>query len=127
MRKYLFDTGSAGDWINYRGAIRERANRAIASGQRIGICTPVLGELWAGIENSKSKKRNQPRLIAGLRALVVWPFNEAAAREFGRIHAELLRLGRTIGPIDMQIAAVALTLGNCTVVTKDKDFLAVRS
>jgi tRNA(fMet)-specific endonuclease VapC len=30
-----------------------------------------------------------------------------------------------IGVIDMMIAAVALALGNCTVVSADSDFLAV--
>jgi tRNA(fMet)-specific endonuclease VapC len=30
-----------------------------------------------------------------------------------------------MGPIDVQIAAIALTLGNCTVVTKDSDFAAI--
>jgi tRNA(fMet)-specific endonuclease VapC len=28
-------------------------------------------------------------------------------------------------PIDIQIAAIALSLGNCTVVTKDSDFGAI--
>lgn len=125
LTKYLLDSGSASDLINDRGRIRERADQALARGQRIGICTPVLGELWAGVENSKSKKRNQPLLVKALTRLVVWPFNEAAARDFGRIHAELRRLGRPIGQIDMQIAAVAVSLGNCGVVTKDKHFLAV--
>jgi tRNA(fMet)-specific endonuclease VapC len=56
---------------------------------------------------------------------VVWPYDEVAAREFGRIQAELLRLGRPIGQIDIQTAAIAFTLGSCTVVSKDQDFKSV--
>ena len=43
----------------------------------------------------------------------------------GRIAAELRRVGRPIGQNDMMIAAIALTLGNCTVVTTDGDLSAV--
>jgi tRNA(fMet)-specific endonuclease VapC len=44
---------------------------------------------------------------------------------FGRIFAELRRLGRPMQQIDIQIAAIALTLGNCTVVFADSDLAAV--
>ena len=35
---------------------------------------------------------------------------------------ELRRNGHVIPQIDLHIAAIALTLGNCTVITKDSDF-----
>jgi tRNA(fMet)-specific endonuclease VapC len=43
----------------------------------------------------------------------------------GRIAAELRRIGRPIGQNDMMIAAIALTLGNCTGVMMDSDFFVV--
>jgi tRNA(fMet)-specific endonuclease VapC len=55
----------------------------------------------------------------------VWPFDLAAAKEFGRLQAFLRRTGRPMQEIDVMIAAIALTLGNCTVVTSDSDLLAV--
>lgn len=45
--------------------------------------------------------------------------------EYGRLAAELRRRGRTMQQIDVQIAAVALTLADCTVVSKDGDLLDV--
>ena len=45
---------------------------------------------------------------------------------FGRIFAELRRIGRPMQQIDIQIAAIALSLGNCTVVSADSDLAAVR-
>jgi predicted nucleic acid-binding protein len=48
-----------------------------------------------------------------------------AAFEYGRIAAELRRLGRMIGQNDIMIAAVAMTLGNSTVVTMDNDYANV--
>lgn len=84
----------------------------------------MLGELWAGVCGSATRKRNEECLIRRLSDLIVWPYDEAAARRFGEIFAELLRLGRPMQQIDVQIAAIALTLGKCTVVSKDSDFRA---
>lgn len=50
---------------------------------------------------------------------VLWPYTLEAAREFGRLCTELRRAGRPLPQIDIPIAAIALTLGHCTVVTKD--------
>ncbi len=57
--------------------------------------------------------------------LIVRPLTEQAAREYGRIAAELRRAGRSIGKIDMLIAATALSLGNTTVVSADGDLALV--
>jgi tRNA(fMet)-specific endonuclease VapC len=60
-----------------------------------------------------------------LAGLTVWPFDEKAAAEFGRLRAELRRRGRPMQVIDIMIAAVALSLGNTTVVSADSDLSAV--
>ena len=60
-----------------------------------------------------------------LPSLKLWPFDEIAAFEYGRLHAELLRIGRPMQVIDIMIAAIALSLGNTTVVTKDSDLSAI--
>lgn len=125
MRRYLLDTNAAGHYINRRHGIRERAMAEVASGNRIGICVPVLGELWFGVENSASRDRNLQRLMVAVVDWTIWPYEIAAAEEYGRIAAELKRCGRTIQQIDIQIAAVARMLGTCTVVTADGDLSAV--
>lgn len=125
MRRYLFDTGSANDWINRRGATRERANQATRDGHVLGICTPVLAELWAGVEYSASREINLPRLRHAIAELAEWPLTSEAAMEYGRLYAVMRRSGRSIGSNDLLIAAIALTLPRCTVVTRDGDFMAV--
>jgi tRNA(fMet)-specific endonuclease VapC len=109
-----------------RRQIPQHVEELARTGFRIGICTPVLGELWAGVEYSSTHERNRQRLIKALVSLVIWPYEERSAEEFGRIYADLRRIGRMIQQIDIQIAAVALTLGDCIVVTKDRDFRAIR-
>jgi tRNA(fMet)-specific endonuclease VapC len=125
VKRYLLDTGIAGDYLNRRHGVFEWARQEVASGNKIGISIPVLGELWYGVENSATRERNVALLRRNLSHWKIWPFTEAAAEEFGRLLAELQRLGRPIGRIDAQIAAIALTLGNTTVVSKDSDLAAV--
>jgi len=84
-----------------------------------------LGELWSGVECSSSRARNLASLRHALSKLIVWPYTADAAEEYGRIFAELRRAGRPIQQIDMQICAVARTLPNCVVVTKDSDLGAI--
>src|SRR5881409_2381868 len=120
-RRYLFDTGIAQDYQTKRRGIRERAIAHRKSGHRIGICVPVLGELWSGVECSSSRERNLTALRQALATLVIWPYTTEAAEEFGRVFAELKRAGRMIQQIDMQIGAIARTLPNCVVVSKDSD------
>src|SRR5438445_13656326 len=119
MRRYLLDTNAASDYINRRPGVRERAIAEVLRGNRLGICMPVLGELWFGVENGGNQERNRQRLMLAVADWTVWPYDATAAEKYGRLAAQLKRAGRIIQQIDMQIAAIALTLGNCTVVTND--------
>jgi len=125
MRRYLLDTGSASDFVHRRKGVDVKAQQRKALGDIIGTCIPVLGELWAGIELSATRQKNQLKLVRALSSVKIWPFDKPAAQEYGRIYAHLKRIGRPMQQIDIQIAAIALSLGNCTVVTKDSDFKAI--
>jgi tRNA(fMet)-specific endonuclease VapC len=125
MKRYLLDTGAAGDYLARRNRVYARAKEEVARGNRVGICVPVLGELYYGIELSASREKNLQRLRRDLPTLTVWPYNDVAAATYGRLAAELRRLGRPMQQIDIQIAAIALSLGNCTVVSSDSDFADV--
>jgi tRNA(fMet)-specific endonuclease VapC len=125
IRRYLLDTGIAQDFQEDRLGVRAHANRVRHLGHRIGICHPVLGELWAGVEGSASREKNERRLKNALSRLFVWPFDTKAAEEYGRIFIELKLVGRVIQQVDIQIGAVARTLANCIVVSKDNDLSAI--
>lgn len=125
MRRYLLDTGTAGDFVNHRRGVFERARAEVAAGNRIGLGIPVLAELAHGIEQSASRDKNMQRLRTALAAWKLWPFDRNAAFEYGRIAAELRRIGRPMQVVDMMIAAIAFSLGNCTVVSADNDLVAI--
>ena len=124
-RHYLLDTGIAQDYQARRGGVRERAIAQRQAGHRIGICVPVLGELWSGVECSSSRERNLAALRQALATLIIWPDTNDAAEEFGRVFAELKRAGRSMQQIDIQIGAIARTLPNCIIVSKDSDLSAI--
>lgn len=125
MRRYLLDTNSMGDFINRRRGVDVRVEEVRRRGDRIVTCLPVVGELFAGVEGSQSRDRNLHRLVLALERVPAWPFDRAAAEEFGRLDAQLRQAGRMIGEIDLQIAAIALSMGNTTVVTRDSDLFNV--
>ena len=85
----------------------------------------MIGELWFGVERSVSRELNRERLVQGIARIPKWHFEDEAARHFGRIHHELRRGGRVMSVVDMQVAAIAFALGNCTVGSKDGDLSAV--
>ena len=94
-------------------------------GEPGGIGIPDLAELVYGIEQSTSRDRNMQRLRTTLPAWKVWPFDDKAAFEYGRLAAELKRIGRPMQQVDIMIAAITFSLGNCSVVTADTDLAAV--
>ncbi|MDA0837536.1 MAG: type II toxin-antitoxin system VapC family toxin [Planctomycetota bacterium] len=125
MTRYLLDSGIVSDMVNRRFGVYEKALEAFQRGDVLGIGTPVWGELIAGIENCSSRDKNHSKLKHGVRRLRIWPLDKTSAEKFGRLFAELRRMGRPMQQIDIQIAAIALTLGNCVVVSKDSDLHAV--
>ena len=86
----------------------------------IGTCEPVVAELFFGVENSESRDENLRRLKHGSR-LTMLAAGRRASEEFGEPGIRPETRGRVVGPMDMLIAAIALTLGDCVVVSTDAD------
>lgn len=90
------------------------------------ICSPVLAELYYGIERLAAGGRYErlkvwiERLEFDLYAGRVLPFDAAAARAFGRLTAARERTGRRIEPVDALIAAIALA-NQMALATRDVD------
>ena len=125
MSRFLLDTGPAQKFVSKDPVVTRIAKERRMRGDVIGICVPVLGELWSGVEGSNSRDLNAQRLLNQLSRLVLWPYDKPAAAEFGRIFTLLKKMGRPMQQVDIQIAAIAMTLGSCTVVTTDSDLSAV--
>jgi tRNA(fMet)-specific endonuclease VapC len=125
ITRFLLDSGIASDYVNRRHGVDVRARAEVNRGNVIGIGTPILAELVSGIEQSDSRDRNMKSLKAAICSWKLWAFDDRAAFEFGRINAELTRKGRPMQVVDVMIAAIAFSLGNCAIVTTDSDLAAI--
>jgi tRNA(fMet)-specific endonuclease VapC len=82
----------------------------------IRICSVVVAELRHGCLRSAKPAANRSALDALLAPYVSLPFDDKAADQYAAIHYHLESIGQVIGPLDVQIAAIALAHG-CTLVT----------
>lgn len=121
MASFILDTNHASRLMakdpSLVARIRENAN----DGDDFGISMTILGELYYAVYASQQREQNLRRLQRLLASLVIYPFDETAAQEFGRIQAEQKAKGRPIPPLDAQIAAVARDK-RLIVLTADRHF-----
>jgi tRNA(fMet)-specific endonuclease VapC len=91
-----------------------------------GISSITQAELQYGIAKSKNINTNQDALGEFLLPLTIYPFHgEKLVVCYGEIRVFLESKGNTIGPLDMLIAAHALSL-DLTIVSNDiKEFSRV--
>lgn len=61
--RFLLDTGIMGDFINHRRGVDVRVRAERKNGAIIGTCVPVAGELFFGVEASRSRDINFARLV----------------------------------------------------------------
>ena len=118
--KYLLDTNICIYLIN------ERPKKVLAYFKRhsigdIGISSITASELAFGVAKSGSSK-NSAALEAFLLPLNVVDYDAGAAMIYGDIRATLERQDRTIGPLDMLIAASALSRQLILVTNNEKEF-----
>jgi hypothetical protein len=58
MKRLMLDTSIAGDFIFRRSDIYQRVREFANQGIKVGIALPAIGELFAGVEQSKSREPN---------------------------------------------------------------------
>ncbi len=121
--KYLLDTNICIYLIN------ERPKKVLAHFKRhslgdIGISSITASELAFGVAKSGSSK-NSAALEAFLLPLNVVDYDAGAAMIYGDIRATLEKQGKTIGPLDMLIAASALSRQLILVTNNEKEFRRV--
>ena len=118
--KYLLDTNICIYLINNRPK-KVLAHFKRHSLEDIGISSITASELAFGVAKSASSK-NSAALEAFLLPLNVVDYDAGAAMIYGDIRAKLEKQGKTIGPLDMLIAASALSRQLILVTNNEKEF-----
>ena len=91
----------------------------------IGISSITLSELEYGVEKSQKKEQNKLALTQFLTPFEIKTYNENSAQSYGKIRSELEKRGAPIGPLDLLIAAHAISLGSILVTNNEKEFQRV--
>jgi len=92
----------------------------------VAISAVTLAELEHGVCNSSRPEQNSIALSGFLSIMEVLPFDAKAAQAYGKIRTNLQRAGRIIGPLDMLIAAHAISNGLTLVTNNTKEFARIK-
>ena len=93
----------------------------------IGISTITVSELSYGVAKSKFQQQNTKRLEEFLVPFEILPYDEKASKHYGLIRSQLEAQGNVIGPLDMLIAAHALSEKLVLVTNNEKEFNRIKT
>jgi tRNA(fMet)-specific endonuclease VapC len=121
---YLLDTNICIALIREKPAALIGRLTALEPGE-VGLSSITLAELIDGADKSVRPEQNLAALEQFLLPLELVDFDGAAAMAYGQIRTGLERIGKTIGSMDMLIAAHALSLNTVLVTNNTKEFARV--
>ena len=122
--KYLLDTNTCICIINRKppSAIdRIRAKQP----EDIAVSAVTIAELQYGVYRSQKIDQNRIALLEFLVPLTILDFDQGAAAVYGSIRSSLEARGTPIGPMDLLIAAQAMSHGLILVTNNEKEFSRV--
>ena len=104
---FLLDTNPCIVYLNGRSpSLRDRMDST--GDEQIAVCSVVRAELLFGAAKSRSPVKTAQAQEAFLSRFLSFSFDNAAARSYGPIRAELERTGVSIGSHDLLIASIAV-------------------
>ena len=93
----------------------------------IAVSAITVSELQYGASKSKNQRLNKQRIEEFLSPLEILPYDEIAAGIYGDIRLQLEKCGETIGPLDLLIAAHALSRNLILISNNEKEFKRVKT
>lgn len=91
----------------------------------IGVSAITVSELQYGVAKSRSRRLNEQRVEEFLLPLEIIPYDEVAADIYGDLRHALEKTGKPIGPLDLLIAAHALSRHLVLVTNNEREFRRV--
>lgn len=118
---YLLDTNVCIRLLNGRAPqVVQRLQRHHPS--EVNLCSVVKAELIHGAHRSNRTAENLRLLERFFDPFDSLPFDDRCADVYGRIQADLERMGMAIGPNDLLIAAIAVAHGLTLVTANTREF-----
>ena len=124
--KYLIDTNICIYIMNNQPPEVLEKFKRVGVGN-VGISSITVSELYYGACKSNKIKQNIKRLEEFLYPFEILTYDEIASREYGKIRSRLEKKGPVIGPLDMLIAAHALSKKLIIITNNSKEFKRISS
>jgi tRNA(fMet)-specific endonuclease VapC len=122
MSQYMLDTNMVGFLIRGRSAVLRRVTEAPPG--TLCISAVTKGEIVFGLNRRPVGQLLRTAVTEFLRRVDVLRWDSEVADTYGAVRAELERLGKGLGALDMMIGSHALSLG-AVLVTNDQTFRSV--
>ena len=123
--KYLIDTNICIYIMNKRPVAVINKFKQFELGE-IGISTITVSELQYGVAKSTHRNKNEVRLEEFLSPLEILTYDQMAVRVYGDIRFQLEKLGQSLGPLDLLIAAHAISQDLVLITNNDKEFKRIK-
>lgn len=122
MTRYMLDTNTVSHLMKAHPAVTQR----VVATSMASLCISAVteGELSFGLAKRPDAKRLHLAVREFLRRVDVLPWDSTIAEHYGTVRADMERRGRILAPLDLLIAAHALSL-SAVLVTNDKAFAQV--
>lgn len=124
--RYLIDTDICIYIMNKRPPGVIKKFKQFKPGE-IGVSAITVSELWFGVSKSIHQEKNRRRLEEFVAPFEILSYDEHAAQKYGDIRAELEKHGRLIGPLDMLIAAHAMSRDLILVTNNESEFKRIKN
>jgi tRNA(fMet)-specific endonuclease VapC len=91
----------------------------------VSVSTITISELEYGVYRSKHVDQNRIALLEFLVPFAILDFDHSAAAAYGSLRASLERKGTPIGPLDLLLAAQAMSQQLILVTNNEREFRRV--
>jgi tRNA(fMet)-specific endonuclease VapC len=122
VKRYLLDTNIVSHLIKDHPVVSQRIVKIPMASLCISVITEA--ELYYGLAKRPEAKRLHLVVEELLKRVDVLPWDSNIVKNYGFIRAEMERRGKPLAPLDMMIAAHALSI-NAVLVTNDWVFSQV--
>ncbi len=124
MTLFLLDTNMVSYIVHGRSTSARARLRNLKDSDAGCISAITEGEIRYGLARRPQATALKAMMEKFLDNIRILPWRSEEAKAYGEVRARLQRTGKTLGSLDMQIAAHAVALG-ATLVTHDKAFQQV--
>ncbi len=123
---YILDTNTVGYIVNGRSPAARATLASAVEHSMVAISAITEAEILFGLARKPQAVRLRLAIEAFLATMSVLPWDSAAARAYATLRAQMTAEGRSLGNLDMLIAAQAVET-EATLVTRDAAFAQVKS